>query len=84
MLTVLRRMLAVARKRGLIEVVPDVEWLKNEKPSRLVRDLSETNPRFDACCPKPQPRCGVTSRSTLPGRWPSLSSVLSALSRAAL
>ncbi len=31
-LTVLRRMLVVARKRGLIETVPDVEWLKNEKP----------------------------------------------------
>ncbi len=31
-LTVLRRMLVVARKRGLIESVPDVEWLKSERP----------------------------------------------------
>lgn len=31
-LTVLRRMLVVARKRGLIEVVPEVEWLKVAKP----------------------------------------------------
>jgi len=31
-LTVLRRMLVVARKRGLIEFVPDVEWLKSERP----------------------------------------------------
>ncbi len=30
-LTVLRRMLVVARKRGLIENVPDVEWLKSER-----------------------------------------------------
>jgi hypothetical protein len=31
-LTVLRRMLVVARKRGLIESVPDVEWLKRDQP----------------------------------------------------
>lgn len=29
-LTVLRRMLVVARKRGLIDSVPDVEWVKRE------------------------------------------------------
>jgi len=31
-LTVLRRMLVVARKRGLIDIVPEVEWLKVAKP----------------------------------------------------
>lgn len=31
-LTVIRRMLVVAKKRGLISVVPEVEWLKSAKP----------------------------------------------------
>src|SRR5262245_59529912 len=31
-LTVLRRMLMVAKKRGLIESVPEVEWLRAPKP----------------------------------------------------
>ncbi len=31
-LTVLRRMLSIARKRGLIAVVPEVEWLRPPKP----------------------------------------------------
>ncbi len=31
-LTVLRRMLSIARKRGLIENVPEVEWLRPPKP----------------------------------------------------
>jgi len=31
-LTVLRRLLVVARKRGLIAVVPEIEWLKAPKP----------------------------------------------------
>ena len=31
-LTVLRRMLVIAYKRGLIEKVPEVEWLKTPKP----------------------------------------------------
>jgi len=40
-LTVLRRMLVVARKRGLIETVPDVEWLKSEKPDFDFLDFEE-------------------------------------------
>jgi integrase len=40
-LTVLRRMLVVARKRGLIESVPDVEWLKSEKPDFDFLDFEE-------------------------------------------
>ncbi len=32
-LTVIRRMLVVARKRGLIEAVPDIEWLKAAPPT---------------------------------------------------
>lgn len=31
-LTVLRRMLSIARKRGVIAVVPEVEWLRAPKP----------------------------------------------------
>jgi integrase len=31
-LTVMRRLLVVAKKRGLIEVVPEIEWLKAPKP----------------------------------------------------
>lgn len=31
-LTVLRRMLSIARKRGLIAMVPEVEWLRPPKP----------------------------------------------------
>jgi len=40
-LTVLRRMLVVARKRGLIEFVPDVEWLKSERPEFDFLDFNE-------------------------------------------
>ena len=40
-LTVLRRMLVVARKRGHIEMVPDVEWLKGEKPEFDFYDFDE-------------------------------------------
>jgi integrase len=40
-LTVLRRMLVVARKRGLIEHVPEIEWLKNEKPEFDFLDFAE-------------------------------------------
>ena len=32
-LMILRRMLEVARKRGLIETVPEIEWLKAPKPA---------------------------------------------------
>ena len=40
-LTVLRRMLVVARKRGHLETVPDVEWLKNERPDFDFLDFEE-------------------------------------------
>lgn len=40
-LTVLRRMLVVARKRGLIESVPDFEWLKSELPDIDFLDFNE-------------------------------------------
>ncbi len=40
-LTVLRRMLVVARKRGLIAFVPDVEWLKSERPEFDFLDFNE-------------------------------------------
>jgi integrase len=40
-LTVLRRMLVVARKRGLIESVPDIEWLKSERPEFDFLDFNE-------------------------------------------
>jgi hypothetical protein len=41
LLTVLRRMLVVARKRGLIENVPEVSWLKSEKPEFDFLDFEE-------------------------------------------
>lgn len=40
-LTCLRRMLVVARKRGLIETVPDVEWLKRDQPEFDSLDFNE-------------------------------------------
>lgn len=40
-LTCLRRMLVVARKRGLIENVPDVEWLKRKDVDFDFLDFSE-------------------------------------------
>jgi integrase len=40
-LTVLRRMLVVARKRGLIASVPEFEWLKNVKPEFDFLDYDE-------------------------------------------
>ena len=38
-LTVLRRMLVVARTRGLIDRVPEVEWLKAERPELDLLDF---------------------------------------------
>lgn len=40
-LVVLRRMLVVARKRGLIEYVPDFEWLKAPQPDFDFLDFDE-------------------------------------------
>jgi integrase len=40
-LTVLRRMLVVARKRGLIDSVPEVEWLRGDKPDFDFFDFEE-------------------------------------------
>lgn len=40
-LTVLRRMLVVARKRGLIDVVPEVEWFKAPRPDFDFLDFAE-------------------------------------------
>lgn len=40
-LTVLRRMLEVARKRGLIDRVPEVEWLRGDKPEFDFLDFEE-------------------------------------------
>jgi integrase len=40
-LTVLRRMLVVARKRGHLESVPDIEWLKTGQPDFDFLDFEE-------------------------------------------
>ena len=40
-LTVLRRLLVVAKKRGLIEAVPEIEWLKAPKPEFDFLDFEE-------------------------------------------
>ena len=42
-LTVLRRFLVVARKRGLIEAVPEIEWLKSPKPEFDFLDFEEAD-----------------------------------------
>lgn len=42
-LTVLRRMLVIARKRGLIESVPEIEWLKAPKPDFDFLDFDEAD-----------------------------------------
>lgn len=46
-LTVLRRMLALAAKRGLIAGVPEIEWLKTERPEFDFLDFGEA-PRLIA------------------------------------
>ena len=40
-LTVLRRLLLVAKKRGLIQAVPEIEWLKAPKPEFDFLDFEE-------------------------------------------
>ncbi|MEO8551170.1 MAG: tyrosine-type recombinase/integrase [Kofleriaceae bacterium] len=47
-LVVLRRMLVVARKRGLIEYVPDVEWLHAPQPEFDFLDFDEADRLVDA------------------------------------
>jgi len=42
-LTVLRRLLVVAKKRGLIESVPEVEWLRAERPEFDFFDFEEAD-----------------------------------------
>lgn len=46
-LTVLRRLLVVARKRGLIDVVPEIEWLKAPKPEFDFLDYAEAQRLID-------------------------------------
>ena len=47
-LTVLRRMLSIARKRGLIGVVPEVEWLRPPKPDFDFFTFEESQRLLDA------------------------------------
>ena len=47
-LTVLRRLLVVAKKRGLIEAVPEIEWLKAPKPDFDFLDFDEAARLIDA------------------------------------
>jgi integrase len=47
-LTVLRRMLVVAKKRGLIENVPEVEWLKLTRPEVDFLSFEEADRLVDA------------------------------------
>lgn len=47
-LTVLRRMLSIARKRGLIAAVPEVEWLRPPKPEFDFLTFEESQRLVDA------------------------------------
>jgi integrase len=47
-LTVLRRMLSIARKRGLIAAVPEVEWLRPPKPDFDFLTFEESQRLLDA------------------------------------
>jgi integrase len=47
-LTVLRRMLSIARKRGLIATVPEVEWLRPPAPDFDFLDFEESQRVLDA------------------------------------
>lgn len=47
-LTVLRRMLSIARKRGLIAMVPEVEWLRPPKPDFDFLTFEESQRLLDA------------------------------------
>lgn len=42
-LTVLRRILVVAKKRRLIDIVPEIEWLRAPKPDFDFLDFGETD-----------------------------------------
>ncbi len=42
-LTVLRRILVVAKKRGLLDVVPEIEWLRAPKPDFDFLDFDEAD-----------------------------------------
>ncbi len=46
-LTVLRRLLVVAKKRGLIDTVPEIEWLKAPKPEFDFLDFREAQRLID-------------------------------------
>jgi Phage integrase, N-terminal SAM-like domain len=48
-LTVLRRLLVVAKKRGLIQAVPEIEWLKAPKPEFDFLDFDEADRLARGC-----------------------------------
>ncbi len=58
-LTVLRRMLVVARKRGIISSVPEVEWLKTTRPEFDFLDFEEGERLVKAAAPEPEWRAMI-------------------------
>ena len=47
-LTVLRRLFVVAKKRGLLDAIPEIEWLKPPKPEFDFLDFEEVERLVDA------------------------------------
>jgi len=74
-LTVLRRMLALAAKRGLIASVPEVEWLKADPSDFDFLSFEEADRLIDAADPEWRAmitvavRCGLRQGELLGLRW---------------
>jgi len=75
-LTVLRRLLAVAKKRGIIESVPEVEWLRTDRPEFDFLEFEEADRLLGAAVGEWRtmilvdcaPACGRASSARCAGR----------------
>jgi len=59
LLTVLHRLLVVARKRGMIETVPEFEWFKVERPDFDFLKFEESDRLLAATASEPEWRCMI-------------------------
>lgn len=84
-LTVLRRLLIVAKKRGLIEAVPEIEWLKVPKPDfdfltfeEAARLTTATEPGW-SCMVTTALKTGLRQGELLALRWEDVDLVVGVL-----
>jgi integrase len=64
-LTVLRRLLVVAKKRGLVDAVPEIEWLKAPKPEFDFLDYGEAQRLIEGADEDWRPMITVASKTGL-------------------